>query len=65
MIKNGNKNIHHINCIEGLLSEVNTHIEAIQPGYARQTIAKEQALKEVNDLQTGILHSLRILFEGD
>lgn len=65
MIQNGNKNIHHINCIEGLFSEVNTHLENIKPGYPRQTIAKEQALKEVNDLQTGVLHSLRVLFEGD
>lgn len=64
-MNDGNENIVHVNAIEGLMSEVNAHLELIDPKYYKEQTAKEQALKEANDFQTGALYALRILYEGD
>jgi len=64
-MSNGNENINHINCIEGLMSEVNNHLGQIVPHYPQEKIAKEQAEKDISDFQEGTLHDLRTLCEGD
>jgi len=64
-MSNGNENIVHVEAVEGLMSEVNAHLEMIDPKYAKEHTAKDQALREANDFQAGALHALRILCEGD
>ena len=61
----GNENIMHVEAIEGLMSEINAHLEMIDPKYHKEHTAKEQAIREANDFQMGALHNLRILCEGD
>lgn len=64
-MENSNENIMHIEQIEGLMYQVNEHIEKIVPTYAKQHAALEQAREDVNEFQTGALYALRTLFEGD
>ena len=60
-----NENIVHVEAVEGLLNEASNQIDLIVSNYPKETMAKEQVLSEINDLQTGALHALRILCEGD
>ena len=62
-MSNGNENIVHVEAIEGLVSEINAHIELLSPTYAKQFAVKEQAAEDINDFQLGPLHDMRILFE--
>ena len=64
-MNNGNENIVHVEAIENLCSEINAHIELLNPAGARQTLSKEQALEDMNEFQIGTLHDMRTLFEGD
>ena len=64
-MSNGNENIVHVEAIEGLMSEVNAHIELINARFVKEYAAKEQAMEEANEFQAGIVHDLRTLFEGD
>ena len=61
----GNKNIMHVEAIEGLMIQVNDHLEMIDPKYHKEHLAKEQALQAANEFQTIYVHTLRILCEGD
>lgn len=58
-------NIYHVNVIEGLLSEINAHLEMVNPHNSRQLEAKEQTVDDINELQTGTLYNLRVVCEGD
>ena len=62
---NGNENIVHVEAIEGLAIEINSHIKSLRPKNARQSLSQNQASEDMNDFQVGTLHDLRILFEGD
>ena len=59
------KNLLHINAIEGLLSQVNEHLDQVTPSYPLENVAKKQAISDINDFQVGPLHALRVLCEGD
>lgn len=58
-----NKNIVHINSIEGLLSQVNEHLDYIVPENPRQRISKGNAVEEIDLFQKTTLYEMRILFE--
>jgi len=62
---NGNENIVHIEAIEGLMSEANKRLGKIVPHYPRQTIAKSQAIEDIDLFQKTTLFDLRTLCEGD
>ena len=59
------KNMHHLSCVEGLVQTAVARLMDIEPQYPLEATAKEEALDELNAIQTGPLHNLRILFEGD
>ncbi|MCJ7483924.1 MAG: hypothetical protein MUO31_13275 [Thermodesulfovibrionales bacterium] len=59
------KNMYHLSCIEGLVQTAVTRLMEIKPRYPLEATAKEEALDEFNAIQTGSLHNLRILLEGD
>lgn len=60
-----NKNIVHVEAIEGLLIQVQEHLGEIVPVYSTLGAALEQAKDEVNDIQTNTVHILRQLCEGE
>ena len=62
---NGNENIVNVETIENLLCSASAHNELIHPNNMKVQTLKEQLAEEINDIQTGTLHALRILCEGD
>ena len=62
---NGNENIYHVEIIDGLISEVNKHLGMIRATYAKERLAKDAVIEEVNAIQKGSLYTLRTLCEGD
>jgi len=58
-----NENIAHVNSIEGLLSQVNEHLDNIVPENPRQRLSKDQAIEEIDLFQKTTLYDMRILFE--
>ena len=58
-------NITEVNIIEGLMSQVNDHLEQIVPTDHKTRAAWEQAIESINAFQTDDLYQLRILTEGD
>ncbi len=63
MSSENNKNIVHINSIEGLLSQVNEHLYEIEPENPTQHTSKDQALDEIDEFQKTTLFELRNNFE--
>ena len=58
-----NKNIAHINSIEGLLSQVNEHLDQLEPENPEQYKSKSQAIEEIDLYQKMTLYKMRSLFE--
>lgn len=54
-----NKNIAHINSIEGLMSQVNDHLYHIEPENPEQHKLKSQGVEEIDLFQKTTLHDLR------
>lgn len=63
MSSENNKNIAHINSIEGLLSQVNDHLDDIVPENPEQHTSKSQAIDEIDLFQKTTLFDMRKLFE--
>lgn len=60
-----NENLIHLNQIEGLMSQVNGHIEKIVVGNPQQKQMYDTIVEELDMFQKTTLHDMRILFEGD
>ena len=58
-------NLTEINIIEGLMSQVNDHLEVIVADNPKLRTAKEQAIENINAFQTDDLYQLRSLCEGE
>ncbi len=63
--EDANENINHVNRVEGLMSEAWKHLNDLVPNFPRQTVAKAQAIEEVDLFIKTTLSDLRIVFEGD
>ena len=62
---NGNENIIQVETIENLLCSASAHNELIRVTDIKVQTLKDQLSEELNDIQTGTLHDLRLLVEGD
>ncbi|KKN74441.1 hypothetical protein LCGC14_0390610 [marine sediment metagenome] len=63
MRSENNTNIAHINSIEGLLSQVNEHLDQIEPENPKQQAQKSMAIEEIDVFQKTTLFDMRTLFE--
>lgn len=59
-----NPDIIHINIIEGLATEIQSHLSAISPQTAEQAEVKDKAMNRFNAWQINNLHELRLGFEN-
>jgi hypothetical protein len=58
-----NKNIVHVNSIEGLVSQVNEHLDQLEPENPDQHKSKSQAFEDIDLFQKTTLFEMRTLYE--